>query len=70
MTNQDNITKTVKYQIIDKQKKMILGSFDTEDGAELFLIENPQYRRPEIKTVPTLTYRDKISLDIFDKMFV
>lgn len=64
-----NITKDVKYQIIDTQKKVILGSFDSEDGAELFLIENPIYRRPQIKMVPTLTHRDIISLDILMKCF-
>ena len=64
MTNEDNnITKGVKYQIIDTQRKVILGSFDTEDGAQIFLAENPIYRRPEIKTIPTLTHRDIMSLD-------
>lgn len=57
-----NIINSVKYQVIDTQKLIILGTFDTSEGAEIFLIENPIYRRPEIKTIPTLTFEDIKSL--------
>ncbi len=63
MNNENNnITNSVKYQVIDTQKLTILGTFDTPEGAEIFLIENPIYRRPEIKTIPTLTHKDIKSL--------
>ena len=62
MNKDGNITNSVKYQVIDTQRLVILGTFDTPEGAEIFLINNPMYRRPEIKTIPTLTHKDIKSL--------
>ena len=59
----DNITENVKYQVKDINRLVILGFFDTIEGAQNFLIDNPIYRRPEIKIIPTLTFRDMMSLD-------
>lgn len=58
-----HITKDVEYHLIDMQRRIILGTFSTQEAAEGFLINNPIYRKPEIKIIPTLTYRDMISLD-------
>lgn len=56
------ITEVEKYSIVDKQRKVLLGIFDTEEGADQFLINNPTYRKSEIKIIPTLTFRDMMSL--------
>jgi hypothetical protein len=64
MSNEDNnITNNVQYRIIDTHILIIIGTFDTQEKAEDFLIDNPIYRRPEIKILPTLTSRDIMSLD-------
>ena len=56
------ITEVEKYSIVDTRQKVLLGIFDTEEGADQFLIDNPIYRRSEIKIIPTLTFRDAMSL--------
>ena len=58
----DNVTDNVKYQLIDTQKLIELASFDSQEKAEDFLIDNPIYRKPGIKVIPTLTHRDMESL--------
>lgn len=57
------ITENVEYDLIDTKNKILLLSFDTQEGAEGFLINNPIYRIPQIKIVPTLTFRDTNSLN-------
>lgn len=63
------VTNEIKYNIIDVQKNVLLATFESEDKAEMFLINNPVYRRPEIKIIPTLTFRDMNSLDRLMKCF-
>ena len=58
----DFITEVEKYNILDTRRKILLGTFDTEEAAGQFLINNPTYRKPEIKIIPTLTYKDMMSL--------
>lgn len=65
--NDDNITENVKYQIVDTQRSIILGNFDTQEGAEIFLFNNPTYR--PIKIIPTLTFKDMKSLDHIMRCF-
>ena len=57
------ITEEVEYVLIDTKRHVILGIFKTKEGAEQFLINNPIYRLPEVKIMPTLTFRDVGSLD-------
>lgn len=57
------ITENVEYDIIDTKRYKIHGTFRAMDLAERFLAEEPIYRKPEIKIIPTLTYRDINSLD-------
>lgn len=65
MTNEEiyRVTSEVEYDIIDVQRKVLLGSFKTHEGADTFLINNPIYRRLEIKIVPTLTHKDLKNLN-------
>lgn len=57
------ITDNVEYDIMDTRRHIIIGTFMAPDLAERFLAEEPIYRGPEIKIIPTLTYRDVNSLD-------
>ena len=57
------ITENVEYDIIDTKRYKRYGTFRAMDLAERFLAEEPIYRSPEIKIIPTLTYRDINSLD-------
>ena len=57
------VTENVEYDVIDKRNKVLLGKFETMEGAEGFLMNNPIYRHPGIEIVPTLTHRDVKSLD-------
>lgn len=57
------ITENVEYDLIDTKNKILLLSFETQEEVEGFLINNPLYRTPFIKIVPTLTFRDISSLD-------
>lgn len=59
----ERITDDVEYDMIDVYGRMTLGTFKTEGAVEEFLMENPQYRRPGVKIIPTLTFRDIGSLN-------
>ena len=57
------ITENVEYDIIDTKRHKRHGSYRAMDLAERFLATESIYRSPDIKIIPTLTYRDINSLD-------
>lgn len=58
----EEITDEVAYNIIDVQRDVLLANFKTKEGAEGFIIDNPIYRRPEVKIIPSITKKDMNSL--------